>query len=260
MGDITLIKAHRFLNKPNKTLQNGLQPHLIRCNANLDADTPNQSLTLKGGCRPFENFESVRKKSFWWKPVVSFLQFTWVYFSISMEQHLSVSREGCLCWYLCSSILCPIWFSCKSWEKTKHFTFLGFRHRSHLTTKVHFFCHQKWNAWVVLLYGISVRCKNTHLFCEIAQMTVAIPCSGMDLRMADFFITVNIDTTSTSQGLKERRKSVCIMDALKLIVRSLQPHMSSVNILPTTYMVNQRGTGGRWGWVLVGWVERCFRD
>ena len=38
--------------------------------------------------------------------------------------------------------------------------------------------------------------------------------------MVDFFITVNIDTTSTSQGLKERRNSVCVMDALKLIVRS----------------------------------------
>ena len=95
--------------------------------------------------------------------------------------------------------------------------------------------------------------KNAHLFCEIAQMTVAIPCSGMDLRMADFFITVNIDTTSTSQGLKERRKSVCIMDALKLIVRSFTAAHVICQYSPNNIYGESEGGRG-------GWVEKCFED
>ena len=109
------------------------------------------------------------------------------------------------------------------------------------------------HGWRCFCTGISVPCKNANLFCEIAQMTVAIPCSGMDLRMADFFITVNIDTTSTSQGLKERRKSVCIMDALKLIVRSFTAAHVICQYSPNNIYGESEGGRG-------GWVEKCFED
>ena len=100
----------------------------------------------------------------------------------------------------------------------------------------------------VLLYGNIHTLQNAHLFCEIAQMTVAIPCSGMDLRIADFFITVNIDTTSTSQGLKERRKSVCIMDALKLIVRSFTATHVICQYSPNNIYGESEGGQGWVGW------------
>ena len=42
----SLIKLLRFLNKPNESLKNVFQPEMIRFDASVVANTPNQSLTL----------------------------------------------------------------------------------------------------------------------------------------------------------------------------------------------------------------------
>ena len=45
-GNMALIKLLRFLNKPNESLKNVFQPEMIRFDASVVANTPNQSLTL----------------------------------------------------------------------------------------------------------------------------------------------------------------------------------------------------------------------
>ena len=45
-GDIARIKWFRLLPNQASCSKNGVQPQLIRCDTSIDADSPNQSLTL----------------------------------------------------------------------------------------------------------------------------------------------------------------------------------------------------------------------